>query len=98
MAADLSERNPGVPFDESWFKEIKLNFPGIKARADTLGKRRSVKKEWQAAWLLRVVSCLDLTTLSGQSVTLISVLNFLTMSFWLPICMVFFCDVFFIIW
>jgi len=66
MAADLGDRNPGVPFDESWFANIKLNFPGIKARADTLGKRRSVKKEWQAAWLLRVVSCLDLTTLSGD--------------------------------
>jgi len=60
------ERNPGVEFDESWFRDIRLNFPGIKARADTLGKRRSVKKEWQAAWLLRAVSCLDLTTLSGD--------------------------------
>jgi len=66
MADDSEKRNPGVDFDESWFKDIRLNFPGIKARADTLGKRRSVKKEWQAAWLLRVVSCLDLTTLSGD--------------------------------
>jgi len=66
MAEGLEERNPGVEYDESWFKDIRLNFPGIKARADTLGKRRSIKKEWQAAWLLRVVSCLDLTALSGD--------------------------------
>ena len=60
------ERNPGVAYDATWFKNIRLNTPAIKARADTLGKRRSVKKEWQAAWLLRAVTCLDLTTLSGD--------------------------------
>jgi len=63
---DEVERNPGVEFDESWFRDIRLNFPAIKSRADTLGKRRSVKKEWQAAWLLRAVTCLDLTTLGGD--------------------------------
>ena len=60
------ERNPGVAFDATWFKDIRLNLAAIKSRADTLGKRRSVKKEWQAAWLLRAVTCLDLTTLSGD--------------------------------
>lgn len=66
QAGDFVERNPGVEFDEEWFQTIKINFPGVKARADTLGKRRSVKKDWQAAWLLRAVTCLDLTTLSGD--------------------------------
>lgn len=68
MAAHLEQRNPGVSFDSSWFAEIKINFPGVKARAETIGKRRSVKKEWQAAWLLRAVSCMDLTTLSGTQI------------------------------
>ena len=66
MVADM-ERNPGVTFDSSWFQDIKINFPGVKLRAETIGKRRSVKKEWQAAWLLRVVTCMDLTTLSGKA-------------------------------
>ncbi|XP_057314900.1 deoxyribose-phosphate aldolase-like [Hydractinia symbiolongicarpus] len=69
MAAHLEQRNPGVSFDSSWFAEIKINFSGVKARAETIGKRRSIKKEWQAAWLLRAVSCMDLTTLSGDDST-----------------------------
>jgi len=66
QSSSSHERNPGVAYDATWFKNIRLNTPAIKARADTLGKRRSVKKEWQAAWLLRAVTCLDLTTLSGD--------------------------------
>ena len=65
MASEM-QRNPGIPFDSSWFQDIKINFPGVKLRAETIGKRRSIKKEWQAAWLLRAVSCMDLTTLSGS--------------------------------
>ena len=65
MSASLIQRNPGVSFDSAWFSDIKINFPGVKARAETLGKVRSIKKDWQAAWLLRAVSCLDLTTLGG---------------------------------
>jgi hypothetical protein len=71
MAAHLESRNPGVPFDLSWFQELKINFPGVKLRAETIGKRRSIKKEWQAAWLLRAVSCMDLTTLSGKLLLLL---------------------------
>lgn len=66
MAAHLESRNPGVSFDSSWFQDIKINFPGVKSRAETIGKRRSIKKQWQAAWLLRAVACMDLTTLSGK--------------------------------
>jgi len=43
-----------------------VNRSAVEARASTLGTRRSVKKEWQAAWLLRAVTCIDLTTLSGD--------------------------------
>ena len=64
--ANEMQRNPGIPYDPSWFQDIKINFPGVKLRAETIGKRRSIKKEWQAAWLLRAVSCMDLTTLSGK--------------------------------
>jgi len=69
MAANLEPRNEGVAYDSTWFSDIKINFPGVKSRAETIGKRRSVKKEWQAAWLLRAVTCMDLTTLSGDDST-----------------------------
>ena len=64
MAAKF-ERNPGVGFDASWIDNIRINYACTKARGETLGTRRSIKKEWQAAWLLRAVTCTDLTTLSG---------------------------------
>jgi deoxyribose-phosphate aldolase len=38
----------------------------VERRAQTLVTRRTVKKEWQVAWLLRAISCMDLTTLSGD--------------------------------
>ena len=43
-----------------------MNLPAVNRRAETLKTRRSIKKQWQAAWLLRAVSCLDLTTLAGD--------------------------------
>jgi deoxyribose-phosphate aldolase len=49
-----------------WIREVRVNRSAVERRADTLGTRRSVKKEWQAAWLLKAVSCIDLTTLSGD--------------------------------
>lgn len=62
----LLERNPGVPFDASWFENIKINKSAVERRAATIGTRRSVKKEYQAAWLLKAISCIDLTTLAGD--------------------------------
>ena len=59
-------RNKGIPFDASLFEEIKINRSAIERRAATLSGRRSVKKEWQAAWLLKAISCIDLTTLAGD--------------------------------
>ncbi|XP_041352307.1 deoxyribose-phosphate aldolase-like [Gigantopelta aegis] len=66
MKDKMSARNLGVDFDESWFQNVYVNLPAVKRRAETLGTRRTVKKQWQAAWLLRAVSCIDLTTLSGD--------------------------------
>ncbi|XP_067945915.1 deoxyribose-phosphate aldolase-like [Watersipora subatra] len=62
----MSERNQGVEWDESWIKDVKINLPAVKARAATLGTRRTVKKKWQAAWLLKAAACIDLTTLAGD--------------------------------
>jgi deoxyribose-phosphate aldolase len=59
-------RNPGVELDTGWFRDAKANLSAIERRASTLTTRRSVKKEWQAAWLLKAVTLIDLTTLSGD--------------------------------
>lgn len=63
---DKDIRNEGIPFDSHLFKDININRSAVERRAATLAGRRSVKKEWQAAWLLRAVSCIDLTTLAGD--------------------------------
>jgi deoxyribose-phosphate aldolase len=47
-------------------KEVRINTSAVERRAQTLVTRRTVKKDWQAAWLLRAISCMDLTTLSGD--------------------------------
>jgi deoxyribose-phosphate aldolase len=58
--------NRGIPLNLDWVDQIRENRSAIERRAQTLVLRRTVKKEWQAAWLLRAISCLDLTTLSGD--------------------------------
>ncbi|HWZ26934.1 MAG TPA: deoxyribose-phosphate aldolase [Gemmatimonadales bacterium] len=59
-------RNPGVPLDLELISGIRINRSAVERRAATLPKRRTVKREWQAAWLLRAITCIDLTTLSGD--------------------------------
>jgi deoxyribose-phosphate aldolase len=60
-------RNPGMPLDLDWVHEARFtNRSASERRAATLPTRRTVKKTWQAAWLLRAVTCLDLTTLQGD--------------------------------
>ena len=59
-------RNPGLPLDMSWLRSVQANTSAIERRAATLPGRRSVKKAYQAAWLLRAITCIDLTTLSGD--------------------------------
>jgi len=59
-------RNSGIPLDLNWVQEVRVNTSAVERRAQTQVARRTVKKEWQAAWLLRAISCMDLTTLSGD--------------------------------
>ena len=59
-------RNPGMPLETEWVQEVRVNRSAVERRAATLGKRRTVKREWQAAWLLRAITCMDLTSLSGD--------------------------------
>ncbi len=59
-------RNPGIPLDLSWVRRTRVNRSAVERRAATLTTRRTVKKEWQAAWLLRAITCIDLTTLQGD--------------------------------
>ncbi|MGJ8545691.1 MAG: deoxyribose-phosphate aldolase [Sulfitobacter sp.] len=59
-------RNPGMELDLEWVLGQRANTSAIERRAGNIGARRSVKKAHQAAWLLRAVTCIDLTTLSGD--------------------------------
>jgi deoxyribose-phosphate aldolase len=59
-------RNPGMALDLDWVASVQANTSAIERRCATLGGRRSVKKDYQAAWLLKAVSVIDLTTLSGD--------------------------------
>lgn len=61
-----NHRNPGIPLDLDWVSDARVNRSAIERRTATLPGRRSVKKGWKAAWLLRAVTCLDLTTLAGD--------------------------------
>ena len=59
-------RNPGEPLDLERVRAIRVNKSAAERRAATIGTRRTVKKQWQAAWLLRAMTLIDLTTLSGD--------------------------------
>lgn len=59
-------RNPGMALDLDWVAAVQANTSAIERRATTLPGRRSVKKDYQAAWLCKAVSLIDLTTLSGD--------------------------------
>lgn len=58
--------NAGIPLDLNWVRDVRVNTSAVERRVQTQVARRTVKKEWQAAWLLRAISCIDLTTLSGD--------------------------------
>ncbi len=62
----ILERNPGMPLELDWIKNINVNLSAVQKRVSTLTKRRSIKKEWQVAWLIKAITCIDLTTLSGD--------------------------------
>ena len=59
-------RNTGIPLNLDWVREVRVNTSAVERRAQSHVARRTVKKEWQAAWLLRAITCMDLTTLSGD--------------------------------
>lgn len=59
-------RNPGTELDLAWVAEAQVNLAAVKRRSDQHKTRRSVKKDWQAAWYLRAITCVDLTTLAGD--------------------------------
>ena len=64
--SDLHPWNPGTPLELDWLRHLRVNRSAAERRAASLPGRRSVKREWQAAWLLRAVTCIDLTTLAGD--------------------------------
>jgi len=60
------DRNPGTPLDLDLVRALRVNRSAVERRAATIPTRRTVKREWQAAWLLRAITCIDLTTLQGD--------------------------------
>ncbi len=60
------EANRRIPLNLEWVEQVRVNTSAVERRAATLGTRRTVKKQWQAAWLLKAIACMDLTTLSGD--------------------------------
>src|SRR5947208_44801 len=66
LPADHVERNPGMALDLDVVRAIRVNRSAVERRAATIPTRRTVKKEWQAAWLLRAITVMDLTTLAGD--------------------------------
>ncbi|MFC6269398.1 deoxyribose-phosphate aldolase [Frigoriflavimonas asaccharolytica] len=66
IQTEIHPRNEGLPFNTQYFDEILVNRSAVERRVKSLGGRRSVKKEYQAAWLLKAISMIDLTTLAGD--------------------------------
>jgi deoxyribose-phosphate aldolase len=58
--------NRGTSLNLEWVESVRVNTSAVERRAATLVTRRTVKKDWQLAWLLRAITCMDLTTLSGD--------------------------------
>ena len=59
-------RNLGTELNLDWIDSVQMNHSALERRCATLSKRRSIKKDWQAAWLLKSLRCMDLTTLSSD--------------------------------
>ena len=59
-------RNPGMPLDLGWVRDVRINRSAVERRAATIPTRRSIKTAWQAGWLLRAITLMDLTTLQGD--------------------------------
>ena len=59
-------RNNGTPLRPEWFEDVSVNRSASERRAARITTRRSVKKEYQVAWQIKAITCIDLTTLSGD--------------------------------
>ncbi|WP_312949163.1 deoxyribose-phosphate aldolase [Agrobacterium sp.] len=59
-------RNNGTPLKPEWFEDVTVNRSASERRASTITARRSIKKEYQVAWQIKAITCIDLTTLSGD--------------------------------
>jgi len=66
IAGGAVPRNQGLPLDLGWVNEVRVNLSAVERRVATLPGRRTVKKDAQAAWLLKALTCIDLTTLNGD--------------------------------
>ncbi|MCY4152890.1 MAG: deoxyribose-phosphate aldolase [Aestuariivita sp.] len=64
--AEFQDRNSGVPLDLLWLRSLQANPPAIERRVLSLINRRTIQKSCEAEWLAKIVSCIDLTTLSGD--------------------------------
>ncbi|MHA6689855.1 deoxyribose-phosphate aldolase [Devosia sp. A449] len=60
------KRNPGFPLDLDWVERVRMNRSALERRASTIGTRRTVKKDYQLAWLLKAITLIDLTTLNSD--------------------------------
>ena len=65
-SAPSAGRNEAVGLDIGWINQLRVNRNATERRAASLGARRTVKKEYQAAWLVKAIQCIDLTTLGGD--------------------------------
>lgn len=63
---DVAARNPGTALSLDHVMAKRVNRSAVERRAATLTTRRTVKKQWQAAWLVKAINCMDLTTLAGD--------------------------------
>ncbi len=59
-------KNSGVPLQLDVINEVRVNRSAVEKRSGSVTNRRTVKKHNQAAWLLKAIMCMDLTTLSGD--------------------------------
>ncbi|MFE0757631.1 deoxyribose-phosphate aldolase [Inquilinus sp. NPDC058860] len=66
VPARNAHRNPGMALELDWVEAARVNLSAAERRAATMATRRTVKKEWQAAWLVKAITCMDLTTLAGD--------------------------------
>src|SRR5256885_4032447 len=58
--------NNGIPLNLDWGRQARVNTSAVERRAQSHALRRTVKKEWQAAWVLRAITWMGFTTLSGE--------------------------------